>query len=189
MRGEHHQPPPQGGPQRGSSPHARGTRDVGDGVSVAAGIIPACAGNTRIRRGIRPHWRDHPRMRGEHSIRPLPIVAWTGSSPHARGTRMWGSGDMMTNGIIPACAGNTRLRSSPDPPPWDHPRMRGEHHWYPATTDDRTGSSPHARGTLVLTVLPLLQHGIIPACAGNTAITNDGTATFRDHPRMRGEHP
>ena len=68
MRGEHH-PPLHAPPRRlGSSPHARGTRgDHGHG-GEPGGIIPACAGNTGPANSTRTMTRDHPRMRGEHSL-------------------------------------------------------------------------------------------------------------------------
>ena len=50
----------------GSSPHARGTRKTTQQPEGRRGIIPACAGNTCGRRGLRSFSRDHPRMRGEH---------------------------------------------------------------------------------------------------------------------------
>ena len=159
----------------GSSPHTRGTRLTAHGcgyvrgdhprirgehfcgrphAGVAAGIIPAYAGNTRsimrTRRrslGSSPHTRgtrspaalrcgsvwDHPRIRGEH----VPLA-------HVRdGSR----------GIIPAYAGNTeesafecwdiagssphtrgtpRQRFQGSGNPQDHPRIRGEHTYLPA---------------------------------------------------------
>ena len=51
----------------------------------------------------------------------------------------------------------------------DHPRMRGEHFFPDKREGVHRGSSPHARGTLLLTCRRLLLVGIIPACAGNTA--------------------
>ena len=114
---------------QGSSPHARGARGT-------CSIRPVCL-------------RDHPRMRGEHlHVRPALHVA---------------------QGIIPACAGSTSFvetvtpapagssphargaptaRQTRPPPPWDHPRMRGEH--------------------AVRLGLVARDRGIIPACAGST---------------------
>ena len=132
----------------GSSPHARGTLHI---VSVAQdrrGIIPACAGNTHCCKTSRSRAWDHPRMRGEHPYRIIPIPEDLGSSPHARGTLIGGLrvrkplgiipacagntypfgiiGDHGT-GIIPACAGNTKSWPPRSARNGDHPRMRGEH--------------------------------------------------------------
>ena len=107
MRGEHqtghwvdHDP-------MGSSPHARGTPRTGRGRASSRGIIPACAGNTTVRRSSPSRRRDHPRMRGEHTaVSPSSVSVW-GSSPHARGTLRRIEHAAHPGGIIPACAGNT----------------------------------------------------------------------------------
>ena len=127
-------------------------------------------------------------MRGEHSAETRKGIRATGSSPHARGTPHGWSDPCWESGIIPACAGNT--------PPihgrchaWrDHPRMRGEHLccWYWRVY--ALGSSPHARGTLHQVVVSDSMRGIIPACAGNTAVDRIDRRIGGDHPRMRGEH-
>ena len=68
MRGEHLTKPLQRPQRIGSSPHARGTHYVNAGTTQLNGIIPACAGNTFFpdkRKGVH---RDHPRMRGEHTM-------------------------------------------------------------------------------------------------------------------------
>ena len=154
----------------GSSPHTRGTLSPLNARAVGL--------------------QDHPRIRGEHlpdidKLRPLigiiPAYAGNtgasrtrqatapGSSPHTRGTRPWrrlGSG----------------LRG-------DHPRIRGEHscssragRWpdgiipaYAGNTihmmlhaHQRPGSSPHTRGTLLVSARQVGHEG--------------------DHPRIRGEH-
>ena len=86
LRGEHVQ---QGTVLRGhsgSSPLARGTRPNLRTDLPCQGIIPACAGNTSMRRMIRLGSRDHPRLRGEHSTPSLTMLSWWGSSPLARGT-------------------------------------------------------------------------------------------------------
>ena len=155
---------------------------------VVAGIIPACAGST----GEKPHdWDcigDHPRMRGEHQLFEGDPDYTPGSSPHARGARFDEALDVCRRGIIPACAGSTRARTSTTCTTWDHPRMRGEHlnGWFMYVY--LAGSSPHARGALdILSRLQAVE-GIIPTCAGSTVEAASPTSSGRDHPRMRGEH-
>ena len=46
MRGEHHEAFAALSRALGSSPHARGTREVAAYALPSSGIIPACAGNT-----------------------------------------------------------------------------------------------------------------------------------------------
>ena len=111
----------------GSSPHARGTRR-----------ICVCMNSYE--------W-DHPRMRGEH-LAPRSLAGCrTGSSPHARGTPPRSGGNANPDGIIPACAGNTLEEVDVEIHVRDHPRMRGEHRRLTASSSQKRGSSPHARGT------------------------------------------
>ena len=49
-----------------------------------------------------------------------------------------------------------------------HPRSRGEHNIYVANIIKQLGSSPLARGTLLLNRLGISVQGLIPARAGNT---------------------
>ena len=168
MRGEHDSHPHSYFAYGGSSPHARGT--------------PAC----RCRSGWRT--RDHPRMRGEHcSVFPR-SGRERGSSPHARGTPMFCRSNCEARGIIPACAGNTPVLNLSPLTIRDHPRMRGEHHNLITIISSYEGSSPHARGTLVVYCKRAACRGIIPACAGNTKCQTLRKRKHWDHPRMRGEH-
>ena len=130
----------------------------------------------------------HPRSRGEHG-RTIPHrVQGEGSSPLARGTPVPATDGLTEGGLIPARAGNTLHNLYLVMVPWAHPRSRGEH--VPAVRFKLTGpgSSPLARGTLVL-FLPLgFPIGLIPARAGNTAGTLTRVAALGAHPRSRGEH-
>ncbi len=127
-------------------------------------------------------------MRGEHSRSSLSVSVAMESSPHARGTLRARTEGHRSQGIIPACAGNTRDAPETFTCDWDHPRMRGEHTVKAAIAIRFKGSSPHARGTLRLRIFLLDANGIIPACAGNTAVQIYVLDADRDHPRMRGEH-
>ncbi len=111
----------------GSSPRARGTRELEYGFQKRFRIIPASAGNTVVAIVAPKAVTDHPRERGEHTAWNGTWSRTTGSSPRARGTlsRLRMRIDPLR--IIPASAGNTfqgtrgKSRSS------DHPRERGEH--------------------------------------------------------------
>ena len=188
MRGEHSWDGIVSKKGRGSSPHARGTHDGRIAGRYRDGIIPACAGNTIITVLTNNGERDHPRMRGEHTIESANKDTASGSSPHARGTRQAGTANVFRPGIIPACAGNTAFSSLARLSNWDHPRMRGEHTRGFSLPKISRGSSPHARGTLAGIGHLRPQPGIIPACAGNTEQTDAAKVIWRDHPRMRGEH-
>ncbi len=127
-------------------------------------------------------------MRGEHLTLLRPLRRFSGSSPHARGTRVACDPSPAILGIIPACAGNTEAPLSRGGRPGDHPRMRGEHSLVRMARVAVRGSSPHARGTPPSRRLALGYSGIIPACAGNTRYLLLAFLPPRDHPRMRGEH-
>ena len=151
-------------------------------------IIPAYAGSTRAPARI-PHLiQDHPRIRGEHTLRLLYIQSSLGSSPHTRGAPNAASTTNPYFRIIPAYAGGT-------PPTWqgcisrlDHPRIRGEH-WSRLPTMPRpVGSSPHTRGAPESRGRLARKRGIIPAYAGSTRILGSRPARRPDHPRIRGEH-
>ena len=188
MRGEHSSSSSSCSCTRGTSPHARGTLEVGGAGKGRPGIIPACAGNTPSRTRRPSCGRDHPRMRGEHNSDSHRRNLLAGSSPHARGTHRAGVRLYRTVGIIPACAGNTRPYPSRSSPWRDHPRMRGEHMARTPTSAASTGSSPHARGTLEFAFVSVGCAGVIPACAGNTSPPDTACPRWWDHPRMRGEH-
>ena len=96
-------------------------------VSVAElGLIPAGAGNivdaTSL---VRLLWA-HPRGCGEHRGRHLCRVS-RGSSPRVRGTYENVRQEIMKYGLIPAGAGNIRLRSIISDAAGAHPRGCGEH--------------------------------------------------------------
>jgi len=71
----------------GSSPRARGARELADAGYIDLGIIPACAGSTGSRLSGYGSSRDHPRVRGEHRPRGPARNLGLGSSPRARGAR------------------------------------------------------------------------------------------------------
>ena len=73
---------------RGSSPRVRGTRQANGRRRQAAGIIPACAGNTSFMFSRWACRRDHPRVCGEHGDVADGAGDGAGSSPRVRGTRL-----------------------------------------------------------------------------------------------------
>ena len=170
-------------------------------------FIPACAGNAIrtllcLRRiTVHPRMRGeraatnakersrsvHPRMRGERTATVVPSLSETGSSPHARGTLLplTGSRDMLR--FIPACAGNAKAGESRTSSLTVHPRMRGERAFNRRALQNNSGSSPHARGTLIQFGPNTLLLRFIPACAGNADAGRFPLIGDAVHPRMRGE--
>ena len=152
----------------GSSPHTRGARVVARECLLRQRIIPAYAGSTLGSFLLSFLSADHPRIRGEHSLRLPDIDPRWGSSPHTRGARSPRARCSGSRGIIPAYAGSTRDKARDDADMLDHPRIRGEHShegvhfaWRPR---------------------------IIPAYAGSTRRRSRQSMAFADHPRIRGEH-
>ena len=110
----------------GSPPHARGRHRVRRTACPAIRITPACAGKTMwSSQALMDYW-DHPRMRGEDTIRAAQQHYGQGSPPHARGRRP--------------------ISGPPCPIVMDHPRMRGEDEFTGIIDKMGKGSPPHARG-------------------------------------------
>ena len=170
MRGERPSSWEDGTVWAGSSPHARGTPKNGQHAGQDERFIPACAGNARWPAGCSSGTPVHPRMRGERTPAPPRAPESTGSSPHARGTRVADTIHISPVRFIPACAGNACRALAEGGSPPVHPRMRGERDqsrdvsWFPL------GSSPHARGTLRPSRSSSQNARFIPACAGNAAL-------------------
>ena len=91
-------------------------------------------------------------------------------------------------GITPAYAGNTLLVRISLYLTQDHPRLRGEHSFEGADLDGASGSPPPTRGTPLQQTYVFQTFGITPAYAGNTFSPRLFIYSFRDHPRLRGEH-
>ena len=152
LRGEHCVPVFVCGILWGSSPLARGALGRVWAHRPVLGIIPACAGSTPASPSRPEGFRDHPRLRGEHTAGASSSTARRGSSPLARGAP---SVDVLVDealGIIPACAGSTAHQRARNPRRQDHPRLRGEHTGFRAANSMRVGSSPLARGARKLRI-------------------------------------
>ena len=130
----------------GSSPLSRGIRVCDDSSFPAGGIIPALAGNTSFFRLPLHVFPDHPRSRGEYARERAALGVYEGSSPLSRGILYPHFYADLPSRIIPALAGNTRLRRRRFPGWWDHPRSRGEYVWGLVQLGIQFGSSPLSRG-------------------------------------------
>ena len=177
-----------GGTVTGSSPRVRGTRS-GDWPSTG--------------------WRTvHPRVCGELKIPPLGDIDSPGSSPRVRGTRQNRERRNGQNRFIPACAGNSILRTFCRLSITVHPRVCGELRHGAMAELLGPGSSPRVRGTReagargaraapvhprVCGELPDIQlrprrpRRFIPACAGNSGGARARPGGCSVHPRVCGE--
>jgi len=188
VRGEHPSTPRSALRNLGSSPRARGA-PIGDAIErVEKGIIPACAGSTCGCTCAHTGAGDHPRVRGEHEADFGVVLTELGSSPRARGALLAARRAEQERGIIPACAGSTRVSAQAAGRPGDHPRVRGEHICTTQSKISKMGSSPRARGAHGAPGLRAGKPGIIPACAGSTVPRCTNPVPVWDHPRVRGEH-
>ena len=115
-----------------------------------AWFIPTGAGNISCFAAYEALKKVHPHRRGEHLIKLNYILIVSGSSPQARGTLSARTLKGLLSRFIPTGAGNIfmmsfRLIKFPV-----HPHRRGEHS-YPASIANHVfGSSPQARGTLII---------------------------------------
>ncbi len=151
-------------------------------------FIPAYAGNTVQQVVLIISSPVHPRIRGEHSpVRKL-SSAYSGSSPHTRGTPRKQSSAKSLRRFIPAYAGNTSCQLGGAQPRTVHPRIRGEHNAHSILEIHIFGSSPHTRGTPCWAPSPRPPWRFIPAYAGNTYTPDSETWHWTVHPRIRGEH-
>ena len=134
----------------GSPPLARGK--LANPVEQCTGtrITPACAGKTVFLSPYHIALEDHPRLRGENSLRFRTRCTLRGSPPLARGKlyELW---------LL-------------DTPHMDHPRLRGENPTPPMITSAVRGSPPLARGKLSMANGNAEIYRITPACAGKTLI-------------------
>ena len=172
----------------GSSPLARGTRDMPARLAAAEGFIPARAGNTKDVVMTVMVMSVHPRSRGEHRPRAPGLQHLAGSSPLARGTRPRPRRRRARRRFIPARAGNTLVTSAEYIRSPVHPRSRGEHAVSIALSIFANGSSPLARGTPRRVDADRKRPRFIPARAGNTKPSSSVMVISTVHPRSRGEH-
>ena len=145
----------------------RGACAPTDHAKALRGIIPACAGSMGYV-ALFTLWRgDHPRVCGEHLAKSVIARVSLGSSPRVRGACYKVDSETLLKGIIPACAGSMGYGRSSCRATRDHPRVCGEHEVTAPKTVQHKGSSPRVRGAYNSIDNPVLQPGIIPACAGS----------------------
>ena len=172
----------------GSSPLARGSRVLMNGLQRGRGLIPARAGLTCPGASRCRPWWAHPRSRGAHSPSAAAACTPAGSSPLARGSHPGPRTVRARRGLIPARAGLTPGAATPPARSRAHPRSRGAHMRATWEALARAGSSPLARGSLAALVPEQGVGGLIPARAGLTAYVGICLVGGRAHPRSRGAH-
>ena len=152
----------------GSSPRMRGKRQADRRGRGPDRIIPAHAGQTRIRQCSTRTDPDHPRACGANNDFLVQLGAMVGSSPRMRGKPMQTADKVDEHRIIPAHAGQTRPRPRTPVSPTDHPRACGANGSMTCAFRSCSGSSPRMRGKLVHLRSFRCRLRIIPAHAGQT---------------------
>ena len=174
--------------KRGSPPLARGKLRTTIYRTSQQRITPACAGKTYPCADCTYTARDHPRLRGENVSARLQALLLIGSPPLARGKPKGFGRVFAFSRITPACAGKTPLTLFCMRWCKDHPRLRGENHFYRLLNRDMQGSPPLARGKRRASLRFCTAGRITPACAGKTHIQSAERPPMQDHPRLRGEN-
>ena len=171
----------------GTSPRARGKQQLEAASYRSQRNIPACAGKTPSAEERGKGCSEHPRVRGENSVRIFKSSMDKGTSPRARGKQSTRSRHFFAVRNIPACAGKTDQDLGYAIKREEHPRVRGENHapnlgWYQGQ-----GTSPRARGKLhpVFSRLGIVRN--IPACAGKTPTPTRSFSPIRNIPACAGK--
>ena len=172
----------------GSSPRVRGKQGATYRYSEGTGLIPACAGKTRVLMLTPLRQPAHPRVCGENPAAPGGFQCLRGSSPRVRGKRCPLASWVSPARLIPACAGKTRPLGYPSDPLGAHPRVCGENKMRSMPITNYDGSSPRVRGKLEAPIDPFGPDRLIPACAGKTSALSPTRIPRRAHPRVCGEN-
>ena len=170
----------------GSSPRMRGKRSRPLACVPCHRIIPAHAGQTRVRTALRRTRTDHPRACGANLTVAVTLAVPAGSSPRMRGKHTKTPKTMSYPRIIPAHAGQTTSTSDSWATAPDHPRACGANTARKPVTGIKTGSSPRMRGKRGCGGRSTTRGRIIPAHAGQTSPLSEHSSPRSDHPRACG---
>ena len=172
----------------GSSPRVRGKPLPIPPHPIQSRLIPACAGKTHHSEAPEGRGRAHPRVCGENPSCGTRPSATAGSSPRVRGKRPRRSLPFRRYGLIPACAGKTKIVYKLASGERAHPRVCGENRLGARWQFLAMGSSPRVRGKPYTSYRTSAERGLIPACAGKTYSEMGLIDRFGAHPRVCGEN-
>ena len=150
-------------------------------------ITPAYAGKSFTRELLLIVSRDHPRVCGEKNGENGLTFHQMGSPPRMRGKVGWSAERSRPEGITPAYAGKSFLRSSSQLLNGDHPRVCGEKFSPLDTRFDSMGSPPRMRGKELFVSRRPVSFRITPAYAGKSRSESRRAKPCTDHPRVCGE--
>ncbi len=115
------------------------------------------------------------------------MASCIGSSPRARGAAWQSPRRLSSNRFIPACAGSRARQTFCRGSRPVHPRVRGEQYNVETGQSVTIGSSPRARGAVVVHDVHVAGIRFIPACAGSSLDLSFLSRWYSVHPRVRGE--
>ena len=157
-------------------------------MSRSVRFIPVGTGNTLLTSSNIVLLSVHPRWHGEHIRRNQQSLCICGSSPLARGTHLLAGKTRGDRRFIPVGTGNTRTTTARLLLIAVHPRWHGEHFKADFVLFTNSGSSPLARGTLVINTDLSNSMRFIPVGTGNTQCLCCRQCWGSVHPRWHGEH-
>ncbi len=173
----------------GRSPLTRGSPTATAPVPSLAGSVPAHAGEPRPWWGRSRPRRVDPRSRGGAG-QPWPSWhRWTGRSPLTRGSPMIRTPAAVTNGSIPAHAGEPGQDRDQGHAGQVDPRSRGGAAAGREFGPLSRGRSPLTRGSPSHEALVMIDAGSIPAHAGEPSHECGSGSRWQVDPRSRGGAP
>ena len=170
----------------GLSPRVRGNRQRLAAADMAAGSIPACAGEPRARPVCGDTGQVYPRVcGGTHGAANLdghPV----GLSPRVRGNPGAGVLQSPANGSIPACAGEPCRAGNCARCGEVYPRVCGGTRCCARPRGSSDGLSPRVRGNPSAALRTIVWWRSIPACAGEPARFENQDVVPKVYPRVCG---
>ena len=173
---------------RGTSPRTRGKPVHDTRCWQARRNIPAHAGKTGVSDATAVLQQEHPRARGENTVRRVLPLRSGGTSPRTRGKLILYHLNLTPSRNIPAHAGKTALAIVEGILSQEHPRARGENLRKRYRTHHPRGTSPRTRGKHDDVYIEWEANRNIPAHAGKTVFLGRVFEGQQEHPRARGEN-
>ena len=173
-------------PQPGLSPRVRGNPARLRAVRHGAGSIPACAGEPVTESGGLGPIRVYPRVCGGTPDVRRRVEGNGGLSPRVRGNPLGALPRRRSPRSIPACAGEPSMSLSGGYHREVYPRVCGGTTIARISLASNRGLSPRVRGNRVPRPAGAVEHGSIPACAGEPFSRSRRSGSTRVYPRVCG---
>ena len=170
----------------GSSPRVRSRHANRDAHRGPAGIISACAEQTRRSSNRPTRAKDHLRVCGADQVAQIAASIREGSSPRVRSRLVVQQRVLHRGGIISACAEQTWTGRRRGLSARDHLRVCGADDHDHVVGRATGGSSPRVRSRLRARLAAAVEVGIISACAEQTRSLLPLSPGRRDHLRVCG---